>query len=108
MNDTDFNQLVVDRLNKCIAVLSNKNEEYSSDVDRLHNFKTAARIDNTTPEKALKGMYLKHLVSVMDLIESPETATYELLDEKITDSINYHILLEALLVEKLKTLKGEC
>jgi len=101
MNNKYFNDIVRNRLDTCKGILTKKNEEYSSDTDRLHNFKVAARTNNTTPELALWGMYTKHLVSVMDLKDSPETATKELLAEKITDSINYHLLLEALLQERI-------
>ncbi|UCE99925.1 MAG: hypothetical protein JSV82_02340 [Planctomycetota bacterium] len=101
MNNAEFEQIVVDRLEACKETLTQKNKEYSSATDRLHNFKVAARIDNETSEKALWGMYKKHLVSIMDLVEFPGDATPDLLNEKITDAINYHLLLEALLRERL-------
>lgn len=100
MNNKDFEALIDNRLKECRETLFAKGKEYSSDTDRLHNFKIAARIAGITPEKALFGMYLKHLVSVMDLINFPGDATPELIKEKIGDSINYHLLLEALLVER--------
>lgn len=100
-NDT-FTLLVDKQLNHCAQTLVKKGEEYASDVDRLHNFKVAARINGTTPEKALWGMYTKHLVSVMDLVEYPGHATEKLMFEKIGDSINYMVLLKALLVERMR------
>lgn len=51
-------------------------------------------------------MYRKHLVSVMDLKNFPGDATPELIKEKIGDSINYHLLLEALLVERCNETAG--
>lgn len=101
MNNDDFNAVVISRLNKCNDILFAKNKEYSSDTDRLHNFKVAARVNGCTPEQALWGMNTKHLVSIMDLVEDPSKATKEMIDEKITDSINYLLLLEALLIERL-------
>ena len=101
MNSENFNKIVENRLEACKEILVNKNKEYSSETDRLHNFKVAARIDGITPEQALWGMYKKHLVSVMDLVAFPGDATPEILREKITDSINYHLLLEALLMERI-------
>ncbi len=101
MTDKDFNNIVSNRLEQCRNTLTTKNKEYSSDVCRLHNFKTAARIDNETPEQALWGMYKKHLVSVIDLKNAPDTATLELIHEKITDTVNYMLLLEGLLVERI-------
>jgi len=62
----------------------------------------ASIILNTTPEKALLGMFMKHFVSVLDLIECPEKATNYLIDEKLGDMINYCILLEACFRERLE------
>jgi hypothetical protein len=47
-------------------------------------------------------MMAKHWVSVLDIIDKLVTNNYvsgELIDEKIGDSINYLILLEAMLIE---------
>lgn len=101
MNNDKFNAVVQHRLDECAKILISKSEEYSSDTDRLHNFKAAARVNNCTPEQALWGMYTKHLISVMDLMAAPNKVSESKLAEKITDSINYHLLLEALLVERL-------
>lgn len=100
MKAEDFKKLVRARLDDCQDVLTNKGEEYSRGGDRLHNFKTAARIENSTPAQALWGMYLKHLVSVKDMI-SDLVAGHPIpkhrLTEKIGDSINYHLLLEGII-----------
>lgn len=101
MDNNTFTLLVDKRLNHCAQTLVKKGKEYASVTDRLHNFKVAARVNDTTPEKALWGMYTKHLVSVMDLVEYPGDATAELIIEKIGDSINYMVLLEALLIERI-------
>jgi len=97
----DFNEVVEARIEKIRKVLANKAGEYAKNDDRYHNFNTAARILGTTPEKALKGMLVKHEVSVMDLIDwaenCPEKLTSGLIDEKIGDNINYLILLEGML-----------
>lgn len=107
MNNDDFNKLVEVRIAKTREVLFQKNKEYSSDTDRLHNFKVAARIGSKeeSPERALLGMWRKHLVSVFDLIDAADRGeiTYEgVRDEKIGDAINYLILLEALLYERAR------
>ena len=105
MNIEDFNALVEERVNKIKSVLASKGKEYGIG-DRLHNFKVAGRIGDNTPERALKGMWLKHLVSVFDLIDACDQRdrsllTRPIIDEKIGDSINYLILLEALLRERI-------
>lgn len=53
MNSKDFEALVDNRFKECRETLFIKGKEYSSDTDRLHNFKTAARVDGITPEEAL-------------------------------------------------------
>jgi len=96
-----FNDLVAHRCEKIQATLCKKEEEYAINGDRFHNFRVAARMDGETPEKALKGMWLKHLVSVFDMIAYPGDVTEYMIDEKIGDCINYLILLEGLLRERI-------
>jgi len=105
MNTNNFNEIVETRVAAIKSVLTRKAKEYSSDTDRLHNFKVAAKLsrEETTPEQALFGMMRKHLTSVIDMVEDTATGKYPddaLRDEKIGDSINYLILLEALLIER--------
>ena len=101
MTHEEFDQLLERRLNLIRDILSNKAVEYATE-DRLYNFKRAAVIGETTPALALKGMLLKHLVCVFDLIDAYDGIDIHLhtvVDEKIGDSINYLILLEAILKE---------
>ena len=106
MDNNTFTKLLYARIRKIQAVLCQKGEEYSSDTDRLHNFKIAAKLSgavHVTPEQALFGMLRKHIVSVIDIIDDTRfdiIPSDELRDEKIGDCINYLILLEALLVER--------
>ena len=98
----DFKILTVERFRACLDLMcGKKNDEYSRNNDKLHNFKVAGRILNQTPEQALVGMWLKHLVSVFDIVDDlPNLPPDETLNEKITDSINYLVLLEALIKER--------
>lgn len=103
MDAKRFTEVAEARIAHCRKVLLSKGEEYSRDGDRLHNFKTAAAIDRETPEQALWGMAKKHIVSVRDMVAdtgSGKAATRAQIDEKITDLINYALLLEGLLVER--------
>lgn len=104
MTREKFNDVLDRTLNKCVATLGVKAGEYATE-DRLHNFKVAAEIQNCTPITALAGMMAKHTVSVYDLIKRQEQGydiEKELWDEKIGDSINYLILLSALVEERLE------
>jgi hypothetical protein len=101
----NFNDLVKERCEKIVSVLASKEKEYAAGEDRFHNFNVAGRISDCSPEKALKGMWMKHIVSVFDLIDwadsDPEKLTSDLIDEKIGDSVNYLILLEGMLKDRV-------
>lgn len=114
MKTEDFNKLVdhvIDNLVK--KTLVKKGKEYQRGNDRLSNFKRAAAILKCTPEKALIGMWIKHAVSILDLVNDLEGVTEsrvnilylkslskKMWDEKIGDAINYLILLRALIEER--------
>ena len=102
-NEAIFNKIVQERVDSIFNVLGLKAKEYATGGDRFHNFRVAARLNKTTPEKALKGMMLKHEVAVLDMINNPYTLSEEIIDEKIGDNINYLILLEGLLKERLQS-----
>ena len=104
-NVEQFNEILHKRLQKIQSVLASKAEEYANDKSRYHNFEVAARFTDTSKEKALVGMMLKHWVSVLDLVEiatkNPSKLKIEQIDEKIGDSINYLILLEGMLTQRI-------
>jgi hypothetical protein len=95
-----FNQVFRDTFDKAARVLLTKAEEYASDEDRLHNFKLASHLTGGTPEQALWGFLVKHLVSIHDMVLNGKEYSFEVWDEKIGDSINYLILLKALVEEE--------
>lgn len=102
MNATVFEVIFEEQVMTCRDTLVKKSKEYMRNDDRLYNFKKAAQMDGTNPADALWGMWLKHLVSVSDIIEDVSKQKYpskEILAEKITDSVNYLILLKAIMVE---------
>lgn len=101
-----FSDAIVDaRIASIRSLLLVKGAEYSpGDGDRLHNFNRAAAVVGTTPESALVGMWVKHLVSVLDLVDGigrGELPTTARVDEKLGDTINYAILLEAMVKARL-------
>lgn len=104
-----FEDCIENRIRNIREVLLVKAKEYATEDNRFHNFDVAARILNITPEQALQGMLVKHIVSVFDLIEWAEIGTSmltkQIIDEKIGDTINYLILLEGLLLKRIETKK---
>lgn len=99
MNSEQFESILSARLEAIRGTLGSKAKEYAIG-DRLYNFKRAAEIGRTTPAKALCGMMMKHIVSVIDLIEGSTEPTEHMVNEKVGDAINYLILLEAVFKEK--------
>lgn len=101
MTQSEFNVIFERQIRKCSDTLQKKSKEYTdSGPDRLSAFKTAASLQNCSPEEALAGMMAKHIVSLYDMCFA-ENKTFELdiWREKITDSLNYLFLLNALVQE---------
>ena len=97
MNTENFNKIIHEQIERCENTLCKKADEYATD-DMLHNFKVAAGLQDCLPTTALGSMMVKHTVSVYDMIrglEEGESYPIELWNEKITDSINYLLLLAA-------------
>jgi hypothetical protein len=107
----NFEDCIENRIQRIREVLILKAKEYATEENRFHNFDVAARILNTTPEQALQGMMLKHIVSVFDLVQGVDTEgdmlTEALIYEKIGDTINYLILLEGLLLRRITNKQKE-
>lgn len=105
MDSETFDRILDARLESTRKVLASKRKEYAAAGDRLHNFNRAARMLGGSREKALVGMMAKHWVSVLDMVDNIGTVnspSYEMIEEKIGDSINYLILLEAMLKEDVR------
>lgn len=102
---SEFKKLVQHRFSKCTEMLLiSKNKEYTRNNDKLHNFKEAGRLNTELPEKALFGMMIKQYVSIRDIIqdlEDDKLPTKAIVEEKISDLVNYFVLLEALLTERI-------
>jgi hypothetical protein len=111
MTAQEFEKILEERIDDIRKVLSTKKEEYARNGDRLSNFKKAAVAQGITPEKALRGMWFKHVISIVDFIDDLDNGTahtYSQWNEKITDAINYLILLDALIRERLNQREEIC
>lgn len=106
MNSNKFNEVIEEQIKRCTDILCVKAEEYAADDDRLHNFKNAAGMMSCDPKEALAGMMAKHTISVYDMCRSGKSYPIKLWNEKITDHINYLLLLRGLVEEeKIETSK---
>jgi len=108
MTREEFNELV-DYIveEKVKKVMCAKSSEYARGNDKLYNFKRSAEIDGITPIEALRGMDLKHRTSISDMVrdnvdKANKAYPQAIWEEKLTDHINYMILLWALLKEQYK------
>lgn len=99
MTAEEFDKLLVAQLELTRDILGVKAKEYATS-DRLHNFKIAAELQGFTPMEALAGMMAKHTVSVYDMATSGDIYPLAQWEEKITDHINYLILLKAIAIEE--------
>ena len=104
MDQEEFEDIFETQVGLSRNVLVTKAREYATDDDRLHNFEVAASLIGGTPEQALWGFLVKHLVSISDMIASGQDHPDAMWDEKLGDAINYLFLLRAQVVESKKKL----
>ena len=101
-----FNKVIEEQLLTCKNILCQKGLEYTpnaiaeTSADRLAAFKKAATIIEGTQKEALLGMLSKHLVSISDMCVDGKEYSVERWTEKITDSINYLLILRAMIEEE--------
>ena len=104
MTEKKFNEFMNSIIEKYVkGVMCKKSAEYARDDDKLYNFKRAATMSGKTPLECLRGMKLKHDVSIDDMLNdevSGDGHTQEWWQEKLRDDINYLFLMWALLFEK--------
>lgn len=102
MKKIEFEQVFNSTIEQCTNTLIDREKQYSSNKDRLHNFNSAARLNDVTSEQALWGMVSKQIIALKDSIKrpDPQNVSSEKWDEFTKDIINYMILLRAILTEK--------
>lgn len=99
-----YESAIQDMMAYCYQLLLRKHQEYANEDD-FHNFRCAASLQGVTPEQALIGMMDKHVVSIHDLVNAAaegRLVSEDLWREKISDNINYLLILWAMVtrVEK--------
>jgi len=101
MKVDEFNKVIEMQIQRSKDVLIQKAKEYATG-DRLHNFKIAAALEGVSARQALAGMMAKHTVSVYDMCMSDKDYPMSMWEEKITDHMNYLLLLTAVIVDDMK------
>ncbi len=112
MNRKDFNEHVEKCFDRSRNVMVKKGAEYSGDEEVFHNFNNSIGISLHKTNVGVAWEYLtKHMQSVKDIVISIEKdgtlgkVNQELLDEKFGDIMNYYLLIEGMIKEKLQLQK---
>ena len=104
MTENEFQEVLNARLIKIKETLSSKAKEYATDMDKLHNFNVGARLTGQTRERVLWGFALKHYISFLDILDGLDKGklpSEAIVDEKVGDLINYLVLIEASIKDRL-------
>ena len=104
MKEQEFQEVLQQRLKKIEQTLSQKAKEYAAEGDKLHNFNVGARMTGQIREKVLWGFAFKHYISFMDILDDMELGrlpSEAMVDEKIGDLVNYLVLVEASIKDKI-------
>jgi len=99
MTWNEFEELLDELVAEVRERLVRKGYEYATKEDRFNNFHKGAQLLGISPLAYCKALMTKHIVSIMEL---PESANPELVDEKIGDAIAYLFLLWAMHKEQLR------
>ena len=100
MNHKEFNDVVTKELDYVRELLCSKSKEYDFGEDRFHSFKIGGQLQGISQEKCLLGYLTKHIVSIYDMCDKVEEFSFEKFQEKITDYINYGLLLLGMIQEE--------
>jgi hypothetical protein len=95
-----FAKLVDDQLDYCRQLMVVKGAEYNPHTDRLANFRIGADIAGVPAAQYLWGLMIKHFASLREVVIGGHAISADQLKEKITDIINYLLLLKALLEDQ--------
>lgn len=103
MLKSEFDKIVREKIEIIKSLSESKAKEYATKEDRLHNFKSVARMNDESPERSLWGMVSKHVVAIRDNIKRIEKGLpLEDVKKYIDDNLVYLVLLQALFDERRK------
>lgn len=100
MTHKEFNEVVEKELAYVKELLTSKSKEYAFGQDRFHSFKVGGELQGISQEKCLLGYLTKHIVSIYNMCDEVDNFSYLKWEEKITDYINYGLLLLGMVKEE--------
>lgn len=77
-------------------LLTVKGGDYSTEVDRLHNFKHAANLTGVSAQQVCFVYLAKHFESIAAYARNPEHTSTESVESRCLDLANYALLFAAL------------
>lgn len=107
--EVDFGIGIQSTMQKIQELLLVKGIEYRRNNNPYHNFEVAARKKNITPERALDGFLLKHLVSYDDMLNDIEHGVLpkiEVVEEKFDDIIAYFLIQKSQFLNRINNGKS--
>jgi hypothetical protein len=109
MNRTNFNKQVKTRFELSEKVLIKKGSEYANEQNVFVNFERGVGLSfHNSPEKVAWEYCVKHLESIRSMLDHIETdgvngfPNEELVREKFGDAINYMIIIEAMIMQRIE------
>lgn len=108
MNTETFVKYLNERLERTVKVLAHKRKEYVYTDNPMQNFEDAVGISIVRTREGVAFSYLvKHIQSAVGIIEFLELHgnvphDADLIREKFGDIINYFIIIESMLLERLE------
>lgn len=103
-----FNELVKEFLEQEAATMGHKRTEYSSDEDRLQNFREVAGFEGRTMEEVCLTYLLKHIQSIALAVRTGKHPWHwhdgqgrEGMKQRISDARIYLLLLAACIEERV-------
>lgn len=107
--EVDFSIGIQSTMQKIQELLLVKGKEYRRNNNPYHNFEVAARKKGITPERALDGFLLKHLVSYDDMLNDIEHGVLpkiEVVEEKFDDIIAYFLIQKGQILNRINNGKS--
>lgn len=105
-----FDTVIEETLQEIRETMIIKGREYRRNNNPFHNFEVGARKKNTSREKALDGMLLKHEISIEDMTNDLDAGilpTEAMVNEKFNDNIIYLLLKKAMLIDRIQNAPQE-
>lgn len=99
MKDNPMMSAIQNQMMTCEEILAKKFKEYGNHEDPFWHFERSAGLLGGTRELALMHLFAKHLTCIVEMAEDPDSYSGDQWDEKLTDAINYLLILSAMVDE---------